>query len=1308
MDAAAVPALETLLVAGEACPPELIETWARGRRLVNAYGPTETTVTATFARVRPGMKKPPIGRPMANFQVYVLDASMRPAPIGAAGELYIGGLGLARGYLNRPELTAERFVPDPFSREPGARLYRTGDRVRYLGDASLDFLGRADDQVKIRGFRIELGEVEAAIARHASVRECAVVVDAGAALGDKRLVAFVVGEGQAPTHAELRAHAKGALPAHMVPASFVVLDALPLTPNAKIDRKALAARAKVADDDGARVAPRTPAEETVASIWAEVLRVDRPSIVSDFFALGGHSLSAVRVAMKLEERFHVAVPLRLVFERPTIEALAEELAARRGARLAAPSIDAGQARDRYPLTFAQEQVWLVDGVMPGHPAYDHPIALRLRGPLQLDLLRRAIDAIVERHAPLRTTFARVDDAPVQIVAPRLVVEPTLLDLGSLAPDEREPEARMLAREQARHAFDLARGPLLRVTVIRLDDRDHVLVLNLHHIVSDAWSMALLLDELGALYRAFVAGAPSPLAPLPISYGDFALHQRALAAGGGLRDALARRVRELEGAPTRLDLPFDEPRPAVASFRGATVRLALDHDTTSALRAVARAEAATTFAALAAAFAVAIARFTERDDLLLGVPNAGRTTKEVERLIGMFTNILVLRADLRGAATFRELVRRTREALLAAHDARDVPFERLVEVMAPRRSLAHNPLVQVAIVPQDVPFEGLALGDVAASPMELDRDVAQFDLVAFTREEPGAITGWIEHSTDTLAPDTARAMVAAMVRLAGELACSPDAPLDRAVLRPDERAWVAARLAALREPERAADRAPRSRLPAGPIEAAIARAFAEELACPHVQVDDDFFELGGHSLKAARVVARLERELGVTIGLRRFFEGPSVASLAWLVESAEALRDHAPMTAIAPATVRRSTYLSFGQHALFRLDRERPGLAYHIPLAFHLRGPLDPRAVESALLAIVDRHEPLRATFRLGADSHLLAVVLHHIVADGWSLGLLLRELEALFAEASCAERQPSRAPDDDEIEVAWDVEGDAAVDRGDASRDLASLARRYADFAAWERRWVRPEVLEPALDFWRGYLAGAPAALELVTDRPRPALPSYAGAAESSVLDLELTAGLRAHAASRRASPFMLSLALFGLVLRAWSGADDLVVGAASSGRPQRDLEPLIGCFFNKLALRLRPRGALAWETYLAETRASTLAAFERKDAPFELVARALAPSPPAGRTPLFQVAYAHQEAGWEELRLPQVTSQPVFLDRGMAPLDLTLYTRDTPAGLHVWLERDTALFDAATARRMLERFEPLARAVVTSPSATLDALAGH
>ncbi|WP_437755425.1 amino acid adenylation domain-containing protein [Sorangium sp. So ce1389] len=1663
-----------ILVGGEAVPRELADALVdRAASVWNMYGPTETTIYSCGHPIAKGPGPVPIGRPIANTRVYVLSDRLHPLPVGIPGELYIGGEGLARGYHRRPDLTAERFVEDPFAPEPGGRMYRTGDLVKWLPDGTLDFLGRLDHQVKIRGFRIELGEIESVLGAHPAVGQ-AVVVAREDRRGDRRLVAYLTARGSgSPTPGELRAHLQEKLPEYMIPSAFVALEAMPLTPNGKVDRRALPApEQRAVDAGGDLAAPRTPVEEVLAGIWAHVLGLERVGAHDDFFRLGGHSLLAAQVLARLRSVFRIDLPLRALFEAPTLAGLAErvEAAQRASAGIHRPPLRSAGREGAPPLSFAQQRLWFLAQLEPDSAFYNIPGAARIQGPLDRAALEASIQEVARRHEALRTTVAIVDGTPHQVIAPDARLPFEIIDLRALVGSAQEAEVRRRAADEARQPFDLARGPLARAKLLQLGDAEHVLLLTMHHIISDGWSVGVLLKELAALYPAFRRGEPSPLSAVPIQYGDFAAWQRRWLEGEAREEQLAYWKRQLAGAPRYLDLPTDRPRPAVQRFRGATLSFQLSGELTAALSRLSRRASVTPFMTLLAGFQVLLGRHAGVEEVCVGTPVAGRNRMELEGLIGMFVNTLVLRTDLSGAPSFEELLSRVREVALGAFEHQDVPFDQVVDVLQPPRDLSRSPLFQVAFALQNAPLPPLVLEELTLSPLVADSATSKVDLSLMLADAGEGMQGWLEYNTDlfdgvtiermakryltllesaaqdpgqrvselqmlpesereellrwwnaaaaplTPAPlhrrfeaqvmqrfdalavvgerarvtygelnrranRTARELVAAGVRpgdrvalsaaraeeaLVGLLAilkagaavelgcegrsggvaltsawmasraaaitgredndlpieppaeaaalvtggCSMDhmtvghaidalvgalgvGPSDRlqvdggdgmclqlllaavtgaAVVAPESAgapgatvAWLsssaldalgrgegsALRAIALAEPcapevlsrwshcrvvpvrwvqpglwllqepqpglecyvldahlapvpvgvagelylaaglspdvpEAAArfcphpfsDRAgallygtgervrtlndgrlewqdrrgaPASAAaganepqeyvaPRTPIEETLAQFWREVLGVERIGAHDNFFDLGGNSLSSTLVLVRIHETWGVEVPAHRIFQAPTLAALAAAIESEQA----AVGGVDDGATPRRPAYpplvpvarsgdspVSFGQQRLWFLDQLEPDSSfYNIPAAVRIRGPLDTEALERSLREIAARHEVLRTTIiavhgqprqviapesalalpvvelgavgetereqlvqrraaeeaqrpfnlargpllraellRLDEQEHVLLLTVHHIISDGWSVGVLLKELAALYP----------------------------AFRRGEPS-PLSALPIQYGDFAAWQRRWLEGEAREEQLAYWKRQLAGAPRYLDLPTDRPRPAVQRFRGATLSFQLSGELTAALSR--LSRRASvtPFMTLLAGFQVLLGRHAGVEEVCVGTPVAGRNRMELEGLIGMFVNTLVLRTDLSGAPSFEELLSRVREVALGAFEHQDVPFDQVVDVLQPPRDLSRSPLFQVAFALQNAPLPPLVLEELTLSPLVADSATSKVDLSLMLADAGEGMQGWLEYNTDLFDGVTIERMAKRYLTLLESAAQDP----------
>ncbi|MEM7587941.1 MAG: condensation domain-containing protein, partial [Acidobacteriota bacterium] len=707
-----------------------------------------------------GATSTPIGRPLANHAIRLLDRELRPMRLGAEGQIAAHGVGLARGYLARPAFTAERFVPDPLSDRQGARLYLTGDLGRYRADGELLILGRRDQQLKIRGMRIEPGEIEAALLDRPEIRAAA--VRPWDRDGVTRLAAYIVlteeGTGGRPKASleavpeTLRDALRGRLPAAFLPDAFVVLDQLPLTPSGKLDIRALPAP-DPAPERQKVVAPSGATEELLAGIWSEVLGIDRVGSQDDFHALGGHSLLATQVISRLRQAFYVELPLARLFEAPTIEQLAREVERARYGRARPKLVSTGE---RHQLSFAQQRLCFIDRMAPGDPVYNLPGAVHLVGPLDVPALARALVRVVARHETLRTHFTAIGTGFEQHIVEHLDPGLPIVDLSFLPESTRSAEARRVETQEVRRPFDLGRGPLLRAMLLRSSEADHEFFLTLHHVVSDGWSQGVLIQELIAFYRSERLGEPSGLPDLPVQYGDFAIWQRAWLEGGELERQARWWKDQLKDAPPSIGLPTDHPRPEELSSGGGVVRRNFDRAFMDAVRAFARRQNTSLFMTLIAAFEVVMHYASGQDDLVIGTDVANREQVELEGLIGFFVNQLVLRFSVGGDPSFREILERTRRHTLGAYAHQDLPFDKLVEAINPPRTRNRTPLFQVKFVLQNTPQPPLEVPGLTATPLMVDTRTAKFDQLWNLWERDGALQIAVEFSSDLfLAPSIER-------------------------------------------------------------------------------------------------------------------------------------------------------------------------------------------------------------------------------------------------------------------------------------------------------------------------------------------------------------------------------------------------------------------------------------------------------------------------------------------------------------------------------------------------------------------------
>ncbi len=764
-DASISLTLRKIIVGYEAISTYALKLWFESEKqkplLLNSYGPTETTINATTQEIEPCSTWSSIGRPMANNKIYVLDEYGHPVPMGVVGEIYIGGAGVTFGYLNRPELTSERFIPDPFSPVGGLRMYKTGDLARYLPDGNIEFLGRNDYQVKIRGFRIELGEIEARLGEHPLVRQ-AVVVAREDAPGEKRLVAYVIPTapeqrqeeslessliGTTNLAAALRTHLAGCLPEYMVPVAFVHMNELQLTPNGKIDRKKLPVPDIAAFVRQAYEAPQYEMEHALAELWQELLNVERVGRHDNFFELGGHSLLAVQLMVRVRQVLGVELSMVTLFAKPTIAQLAQIIAesSANDNFHSFPPLTKISRHARLPLSFAQQRLWFLAQMEDVSVTYHIPAALHLRWDLDRAALRKSLDALMARHEALRSVFVAVEGEP------HIELLPEEMGLPLIEHDLRdEPDAweqlTQLSKEEARTPFDLSRGPLIRARLIRMGEQEYVFLLTQHHIVSDGWSMEILIQELNTLYRAFQEQRPDPLPPLAIQYPDYAAWQREWLSGERLQRQSDYWRQALADAPTLLELPTDRPRPQRQSFAGAYVSIRIDGKLTKALKQLSAQQGTTLFMTLLAAWAAVLSRLSGQDDVIIGTPSANRGRKETEGLIGFFVNTLAMRINLGNEPTVTELLAEVRAATLAAQDHQDLPFEQVVEIVQPPRRLNNTPLFQVIFTWENNNWCHLDLPGMEVIFAEIPSELVRFDQELIMFEQDGGIVGNLKYAT----------------------------------------------------------------------------------------------------------------------------------------------------------------------------------------------------------------------------------------------------------------------------------------------------------------------------------------------------------------------------------------------------------------------------------------------------------------------------------------------------------------------------------------------------------------------------------
>ncbi|MFF2545588.1 amino acid adenylation domain-containing protein [Kitasatospora sp. NPDC058063] len=1199
----------------------------------------------------------------------------------------------------------------------GERMYRTGDLGRWRADGVLEYVGRADDQVKIRGFRVEPGEIAAVLQAHEAVAQAAVVAREDRA-GDRRLVGYVVpvAGGQIDVD-ELRGFATGRLPRHMVPSALVVLEALPITPNGKLDQRALPAPAAVTADQGGR-APRSVQEELLCGLFAELLGVPSVGIDDDFFALGGHSLLAARLISRIRSTFDAELGIRDLFDASTVVGVAEKLKDGRPAR---PALVAGVRPEVLPLSFAQQRLWFLDQLEGASATYNSPFAFRLHGTVDVEALRGAIGDVVARHEALRTVYPTVDGQPRQLVLPAddahvpFTVEPCT---------EEELAERISAEAFA--TFDLAAELPLRVVLFNLGEDESVLVLTLHHIASDGWSSGPLWSGIASAYRARLAGLTPEWEPLAVQYADYALWQHNQ-LGDAMDQQLAYWAEALKGSPQELALPFDRPRPAAASHDGELLEFGLDAELHAELEGLARRHGVTLFMVLHAALAALLSRLGAGTDVPIGTVVAGRSDQALDDVVGFFVNTLVLRTDVSGEPTFGELLGRVRDTDLAAFTNQDVPFERLVEELNPVRSLGRHPLFQVMLVLQNNDEGTLRLPDVVVTPESFGTPPVKFDLNLTCVENrdgsnaPAGITGVLQFATDLFDRGTADQLAERLVRLLGVVVGDPEVPVsgwevfdspeqERYFLTRAERA----RAGAAEEAEEAQGAVMGHRGPRTAQEEILCAFFAEVLDVPSVGIDDNFFALGGHSLLATRLISRIRTTLNAELGIRDLFRNPTVVGVV------EKLKDGGPARPALVAGTRPEVLpLSFAQQRLWFLDQlEGASATYNSPFAFRLHGAVDVEALRAAIGDVVGRHEALRtvyptvggeprqlilpvedarvpftvepcteeelaerinaeafglfslstelplrvALFTLGGDESVLVLTLHHIASDGWSSGPLWSGVASAY-RARLAGLTPEWEP----------------------------LAVQYADYTLWQHNQLG-EILDEQLTYWRDLLGELPQEMALPFDRPRPAAASHDGELLEFQFDAQLHAELEALARRHGVTLFMVLHAALAALLSRLGAGTDVPIGTVVAGRSDQALDDVVGFFVNTLVLRTDVSGEPTFGELLGRVRDTDLAAFTNQDLPFERLVEELNPVRSLGRHPLFQVMLVLQNNDEGSLELPGLVAQPESFGTPPAKFDLNLTcveNRDgsnAPAGITAVLQFATDLFDRGTADQLAER----------------------
>ncbi|MCB0210183.1 MAG: amino acid adenylation domain-containing protein, partial [Anaerolineae bacterium] len=1212
-------------------------------KIVNSYGPTECSdVCAAYVIEEPERfvdQAIPIGQPLSNVQIYVLNPHHQMVPVGHTGELCIAGVGVGAGYLNRPQLTATKFIPNPFfdpTARPGSLLYKTGDLVRWRADGQIEFVGRVDHQIKLRGFRIELGEIEASLEEHPAVRE-AVVMICENQQGDQRLAAYVVAASHVSASAvsatELRPFLAERLPDYMVPALFMPLKSLPLTPSGKVDRKALASQATLAEPESAAPSTYSPFEQKMIALWSELLEREEVGVTDNFFALGGDSVLVLRLVARLKEN-GISLTMRQFFDQPTIRGLAalldqpansDNIQERQGAR----AIQAAPRPLRIPLSSGQEWMWILDQLEFGE-AYNLPLAAQLQGALKVDHLTEALTEIVGRHESLRTIFAVEDGVVYQIIQPKTAVTLRRVEVQSYPAEQQEKLVRQLVEEEMMRPFNLTKDLLLRATLISLSEDDYVLVLMMHHIASDALSQKILIQELGTLYTAFSQGKPSPLSTLPLQYADFALWQREwLQVQGAEVEAQQDYWRKrLAGLPPLLQLPTDRPRSQAPSFQGYTYLFEIEAKLTGSLRRLNQQTGTTMFMTALAAFQIVLARYTGREDIVVGTLIADRIRQELEPLIGLFINTLALRIDLSGNPTFLEVLEQVRVVTQEAYDHRDLPFERLVKELQPARDLTYHPIAQNFLRMVDMAGTYIKLPELQVTPLLFDyKRVGLPDLDLVLIERDNHLEGNCIYNTDLFDKPTVERLIEDYKILLAGMINQPnqgiyDLPLLTEMRNDTQANDPVLEAQVLPVPESKATNAPVVSSPHSPFEQEMMAIWSELLEREVKGVTDNFFALGGDSFLAIRLIARL-KEIGIDLTLRQLFEQPTIAGLVarfdhhskarHLTVAVQEPAGSSAAVAFPPLTpdpaarfepfplteIQRAYW--FGRSESFVLGR----VATHIYIEIEGAG-LDLNRLEWAWQRLIERHDMLRDVILPDGRQQILADVPAYQIKvydlSQQTEPARQRQLEAIRAEMShqvlpaeqwplfdlrasrlTGERTRLHLSFDMLIADAWSLailfrEWQGVYLQPD--RILPELVTTFRDYVLAEQALTETELYDQAQTYWFNRLDSLPSAPELpLAQDPanihQPRFKRYQGQ-----LAVEIWQALKTRARQAGLSPSAVLLTAFAEVLATWSKSAHFVLNLTLFNRLplHTQVNELVGDFTSLTLLEVDSRQAASFE----------------------------------------------------------------------------------------------------------------------------------
>ncbi|QCT04337.1 amino acid adenylation domain-containing protein [Paenibacillus algicola] len=1402
--------LRHVFLGGEPIAPDRLLPWSESgacqAEIVNTYGPTECTDVTVYTRLpdlrslEPGAV--PIGRPTLGTQLYILNEGLGLVPIGVPGELCIAGGQVGGGYLGDELKTAEKFVDHPYGEGHSSKLYRTGDLAKYRPDGTVVYLGRMDHQVKIRGYRIELGEIEAALRECSGVKE-AVVVARDDEAGENRLIAYVVPGDANPADAQTGGIAETAaewateattetaaaqpaaasadrppaelqrtwrtalqqrLPEYMVPGAFILLDEMPLSPNGKVDRRGLPDPGVWKAPGADYVAPRTPLEQGMAEVWAEVLGVDRVGVHDHFFELGGHSLSAMSLLSRMKSKLGREWTLAELFDLPTIAGLTSQQTEEAAPSLA--PIPAAAERAYYPLSPAQKRLYVLHELEPESTRYNMPLMLELSGTLDLDRFTHAWEQLVERHESLRTSFRMVNNEPFQHIEPTVELELKLLQ------GVTEMEAKRLISSWIQ-PFDIQRAPLFRVSAIELDHGQSRILFDMHHIISDGVSVSQLTHEFMRAYEQ------QPLTPLRLQYKDYTMwyleqldtpamkvseafwldHLRGYDySQGGRSDTVSASLNSLtnNGLNNSNNNLLTTLTKASHTHTGEVRSINVSAEITAGLRELASRTCSTLFMVFLSACTAWLSACTSREEVVVGTVAANRNHPDTNNVIGMFANTLPLRSRVDRRLTALQYLEQVRCMTIEALKHAAYPFEEMVRKLPVKRGPGQNPLFDTLFVMQNTASEELHLDGQPLRQCRLEQGIAKFHLTVEAVEVKDGFTLYMEYNTAAFSAEAVEDMGEQLLQRLQLLAWQPQLTLQELdELCASGKGYPPAGPSLGTAPAFSAakidsDRSSSSPQSADPLESPaprtstekeIAEIWQEVLRTAPIGIHDDFFDIGGHSILAAQVASRIRSAFEIQFPLRTLFEHPTVYGIATLLEKSRQIAPETIFSAnaadapvMARVTREGGVPLSFAQQRLWFLDRLSPGsAAYNIFGAVSMSGPLDKACLARALERLIARHEALRTTFHLEGEpiqrvSAASSFTLRIKDLQSGSMEQRQAEAERLAAQEMAQSFDLERGPllsvlllQLKELEYhllitmhhiisdAWSI-GIFVRELGQLYREaryhlppgLSELKVQYADYAAWQNEAISQDEWTRQQSYWMRQLGGELPVLELPADYPRPERPGYRGGRVKQRVAPQVQQQLQELCRTGQATLFMALLAAFAVLLKRLSQQEDFVIGSPIAGRSQAETEPLIGCFLNTLALRLDVSGDPTFTQLLRRTRAVCLDAYSHQDIPFEKLVELVQPERHISRNPIFDVMINHVNTPGYEAELMEMQISPLELGEPQAKFALTLYIHERDDGLELEFVYQKDLYSAARMQELAAQYVHLLSQLSMNPEAVI------